>query len=132
MARVKGFGTKTTSRVRSKRTVRLDSTNYIQVTNLSKKDAMVALDLSYVDASSNKKLVHLADPLQPQQAIKLDFANAGINAQVVKAQFQWKFEGIAFGSSQQVAKIGSYYSNLKASLKPDGSEEFYIGLQVPL
>ena len=132
MTRSKGPTTKTTVRSRSKRAGRLDTTSYTQVTNLSEKDSMASLDLSYVDASSNKKLIHLADPLQPQKTVKLDFANAGINAQVVKVQFQWKFQGIAHDSAPQIAKVGSYFYTLEASLTPDGSEAFYIPVEAPL
>ena len=131
MTSSKGQRTRTNVRVQSKSAVPFDATAFVQVKNLSTKDQMSALDLSYVDSSSNKNLVHLADPLQPQKSIKFDFAQAGINAQLVQAKFSWKFEGIKYESSQ-TAKPGSYYYSLKASFKADGSEEEYFSIQMPL
>jgi hypothetical protein len=122
----------TTVRVRARSAAPLDTTSYVQIKNSSNKDTMIALDLSYRDAGSNKKLVHLADSLQPQKTVTLDFAKASIYTQVVTVQFRWKFGGIAYGSSQQIAKVGSYFYTLQASLKPDGSEEFYKSVQAPL
>jgi hypothetical protein len=127
----KGQRTKVVIRVMSKRSGLSNTTSFIQVKNLSKKDQIDTLDLSYVDSSSKRKAIHLADSLQAQKTIKLDFAQAGITAQLVQLDFSWKFGGIKYGASQS-AKLGSYYYSLKASFKADGSEETYFGIQKPL
>jgi hypothetical protein len=131
MPSYKGQRTTTTVRSQSKGAGQSNTTSFIQVKNLSTKDQMAALDLSYVDSSSNKKLVHLTDLLQPQKTFKLDFVQAGLSAQVVQVRFSWKFEGIKYESSQ-TAKLGSYYYSLKASFEADGSEETYFSIQKPI
>ena len=128
-----GTGRRTKANVRVRSTILqvVDSTNFIQVKNLSTKDQMSSLDLSYVDSSSNKKLVHLADSVQPQKTIKFDFVQAGVSAKVVLVKLSWKFGGITYASSQ-AAKPGSYYYWLKAAFKADGSEETYFSIQKPI
>ena len=126
----------------SKLSIRIDSkdgrgketnvTEFVQLTNSSKKDSMSAVDFVYDDVSASKKRIRIANKLQPQQVVKVDFAKVGISAQVVSFHTEWQFQGIEYGSHVVTAKPGSYFYSLEISLKPDGSSETDWLVQRPL